>query len=397
MELVKEKYKQTEIGAIPVDWELVKISSLCNVVRGGSPRPAGDPRYFFGDFIPWLTVGSLTNISSSSLYVTTTASKLTLEGSRLSRNLEIGTPIIANSGFSLGIAKILNIECCANDGIAALLNFDVNKNKEFLIYYLNTLTNRLRKVIAIGNDQPNLNTERIGNILIPYPKSKREQDLIVEVLSDVDNYILKLEKLIAKKIDIKQATLNVLFIAKKDWGEYTLENLEKMGYINLSRGKVISQKDIVNKQGNYPIYSSSIHNNGLFGYYGDYDFQEELITWSVDGGGDFFYRPKHKFSVTNVCGVLKVNSNLINCHFLASQLQMLHSKLHFDYTLKAHPSIIRKAYTIVLPKIEEQIQLASLISDMENEIKALRTKLEKYKNIKQGMIQNLLTGKIRLV
>jgi len=75
-------------------------------------------------------------------------------------------------------------------------------------------------------------------------------------------------------------------------------------------------------------------------------FDEELITWSVDGGGNFFYRPKHRFSVTNVCGYMRVDTTKINYAFLAVQLQLLHGRLFFDYTLKAHPSIIRKAYAV---------------------------------------------------
>src|SRR5262249_45279429 len=72
--------------------------------------------------------------------------------------------------------------------------------------------------------------------------------------------------------------------------------------LRLSRGKVISKKDIERSPGAHPIYSSSVTGNGVFGYYGDFMFDEELITWSVDGGGHFFYRPKHRFSVTNDCG-----------------------------------------------------------------------------------------------
>ena len=87
-----------------------------------------------------------------------------------------------------------------------------------------------------------------------------------------------------------------------------LEDLLKKGLVSLDRGRVISSTDLNKKPGNYPVYSSSAQKNGYFGEFGDYDFDEELITWSVDGGGYFFYRPKHKFSVTNVSGILKINN-----------------------------------------------------------------------------------------
>ena len=136
---VKAGYKHTEVGVIPEDWEVKELSQISKVVRGGSPRPAGDPKYFNGSHIPWLTVAALTNISMSQIYVFETESCLTKEGSFQSRILEKGTFIIANSGATLGVAKLLGIKCCANDGIAALIDFDNEVNKEYLVYYINTL------------------------------------------------------------------------------------------------------------------------------------------------------------------------------------------------------------------------------------------------------------------
>ena len=132
MELIElnQTYGTTEVGELPKDWNVATISELSNPVRGGSPRPAGDLRYFNGSFIPWLTVAALTNIPKSRITVTETATCLTEEGSLHSRILEKGTLIIANSGATLGVAKILGIRCCANDGIAALLRTCENRTME---------------------------------------------------------------------------------------------------------------------------------------------------------------------------------------------------------------------------------------------------------------------------
>lgn len=176
----------------------------------------------------------------------------------------------------------------------------------------------------------------------------------------------------------------------------TLGALEKSGMIRLFRGQVISKKAIAALPGSYPIYSSSVKNNGLFGRYGRYMFEEELITWSVDGGGHFFYRPRHKFSVTNVCGYLRVLSSQIDTQYLAYQLQALHSRLQFDYTLKAHPSVIRGAYTLSLPAIEEQRAVAAALRDADNLIDGLERMIAKKQAIKQGMMQQVLTGRTRL-
>jgi type I restriction enzyme S subunit len=99
-------YKQTEAGVIPEDWEVKSANQIGTPVRGASPRPAGDPRYFNGSYIPWLTVAALTNIPASQLVVTETATYLTEEGSLHSRTLSPGALIIANSGATSSYPKI---------------------------------------------------------------------------------------------------------------------------------------------------------------------------------------------------------------------------------------------------------------------------------------------------
>jgi len=178
--------------------------------------------------------------------------------------------------------------------------------------------------------------------------------------------------------------------------KYLIEELEELGLVELSRGNVISKKDIEHIPGNFPIYSSSIKNNGLFGYYGKNMFDEELITWSVDGGGHFFHRPKHKFSVTNVSGYMRLKTKNINYKFLASQLEFLHTKLAFDYQSKAHPSVIRKLYLLSIPSIEEQQKIASLLSAADKEIAIHQNQLTTLKQQKKGLMQQLLTGKKRV-
>src|SRR5712692_4189190 len=137
---ISPPYIQTEVGKIPSDWEIKHLSELSDVVRGGSPRPAGDPRYFDGNFVPWLTVAALTNIPDSEIYVSETVGYLTEEGSKHSRTLESDTLIIANSGATLGVAKILKIKCCANDGIAALVNLSRSVSPRYYAHFIHTKT-----------------------------------------------------------------------------------------------------------------------------------------------------------------------------------------------------------------------------------------------------------------
>lgn len=185
-------------------------------------------------------------------------------------------------------------------------------------------------------------------------------------------------------------------VIPEGWNVLPLRELEKRGVIALSRGKVISKNDIQREPGEYPVYSSSVHNEGLFGRYGRYMLDEELITWSIDGGGHFFHRDHHRFSVTNVCGYMRVDATQADCRFLASQLQHLHGAKSFDYQIKAHPSVIRGEYTVPLPSLLEQRAIAAALSDVDALLAGLTRLIAKKRDLKQAAMQQLLTGQTRL-
>src|SRR5690606_3927571 len=133
------------------------------------------------------------------------------------------------------------------------------------------------------------------------------------------------------------------------------------GTIVLGRGQVISRIEMSKYPGSFPVYSSSVRNQGLFGSYGKYMFHEPLITWSVDGGGHFFYRPPHKFSVTNVSGFMKIDTDRFDYRFVAACLQAQHARLSFDYQSKAHPSVIVNLYELPEVPLSEQQRIALIL------------------------------------
>ena len=119
------------------------------------------------------------------------------------------------------------------------------------------------------------------------------------------------------------------------WQTKKLGELVDEGIVQLTRGDVISKRDIAAYPGSYPIYSSAKENDGMFGRYGKFMFDEPLITWSVDGGGRLFYRPKHKFSVTNVGGVLRIKKlEILNYEYLFYVLSLKHSEIRFDWVTR---------------------------------------------------------------
>ncbi len=169
----------------------------------------------------------------------------------------------------------------------------------------------------------------------------------------------------------------------KELGELELNKI-----LNLGRGKIISQNDLKNCPGEYPVYSSSATKNGEIGKYGKYMFDDERITWSIDGGGKFFYRNHLKYSVTNVCGWIKViNLDELNTKFLFYALINEWVKKKFNYTKKAHPSIIKKEYCIPLPPLEIQQKIVEILdaftelqAELQAELHARRKQYEYYRN-----------------
>ena len=171
---------------------------------------------------------------------------------------------------------------------------------------------------------------------------------------------------------------------------HVIRELEKDATLYMGRGRVISAKDMSNTPGTFPVYSSSALDNGRMGAYGKYMFNQELITWSIDGGGAVFYRRKHRFSVTNVSGYIAVNPEKINCKFLAYAMSLAHSRIKFDYTVKAHPSVIRSLYTMGIPiSLQEQQVIGSFFSRLDNLITLHQRKLELLQNIKKSLLDKM--------
>lgn len=152
----------TDLPPLPEGWVWASVDQLSFVVRGASPRPAGDPRYFGGD-IPWITVGSLT--ADENMFLDSVNQFVTEAGRDASRYIEPETLLLTNSGATLGVPKITRIAGCINDGSVALLELDESRRK-YLYWFLRTQTMKLRATNQ-GAAQPNLNTDIVKRICVP--------------------------------------------------------------------------------------------------------------------------------------------------------------------------------------------------------------------------------------
>ncbi|HBO2993408.1 TPA: restriction endonuclease subunit S [Pseudomonas aeruginosa] len=397
-------------ATLPVDWKIQQLAELGVPVRGGSPRPAGDPRFFNGSYIPWLTVASLTGIPDSQLTVNETATHLTQEGALRSRTLTPGTLIIANSGATLGIAKVLGIQCCANDGIAALLNPLPDIDVRYLAYFINTQTKLLRDVVATGNGQPNLNTGLIGAINIPVPASIIEQRKIANSLTDVDDLIRGFDQLIAKKRDIQQAAMQQLLTGQRrlpgfsgEWevkrfGEVVVCRSERVDprsagrqefcveleHIEARTGRLIGQTVADESSSLKTVFKRK---DVLFGKLRAYQRKYWLAErggvcsteiWALSCDANFLL-PEFLYHTVKTDAFIEVASTAYGTHMPRS-----------DWKVVAQ-------FEVSLPTCEEQAAIASILSDMDTEIATLETRRKKALQLKQGMMQELLTGRIRMI
>ena len=178
----RRKYKEpappdtSDLSVLPQGWIWTTVEQLSNVVRGASPRPAGDPQYFGGN-IPWITVGCLTADTQPYLYSVPTF--VTAAGREKSRYIEPETLLLTNSGATLGVPKITKIGGCINDGIVALLEVDYPL-KLYLYYYLQKLTEQLR-AINQGAAQPNLNTSIVKAIMVPLAPLAEQRRIVARI------------------------------------------------------------------------------------------------------------------------------------------------------------------------------------------------------------------------
>jgi len=259
----------------------------------------------------------------------------------------------------------------------------------------------------------------ISEMLIPTPTIP-EQERIVEALSDVDSMISSLEKLIAKKKAVKQGAMQELLTGKKRLpgfdGEWKHCYLSQLGIFikgsGISRDEsnsgtllAVRYGELYTKHNNYitKFYShisEDVANDAKRIYYGDILFaasgetKEEIgkcaaivSNEEVYAGGDILiFRP----------------FNDLNPLFMGTVLNMPEAqkqraeKGQGDAVVHIHADDLGKM-SFYIPEFEEQTAIASVLSDMDNEIAALEQKLTKTRQVKQGMMQQLLTGKIRLV
>lgn len=182
-------------------WEVKKLGELCEIVRGGSPRPINN--YLGGD-IPWIKIGDAT--TGDDIYLHSTKEYIIKEGLKKTRYIPTGSLIFANCGVSLGFARIITFKGCIHDGWLAMMNIKEEKlGKIFLLKSLNFCTQYFRNNAPEGT-QPNLNTNIMKvfkQILPPLPLQQdfaKRIELIEQQKAQISSTIKDLETLLASRM-----------------------------------------------------------------------------------------------------------------------------------------------------------------------------------------------------
>lgn len=408
MEL-KQGYKMTEIGEIPIDWTVDILGKQADIIRGASPRPIADSKWFSKKSnIGWIRISDITK---SNKYLYSTEQKLSTEGVANSRFVHNGS-LIMSICASIGKPVITKVNSCIHDGFVAFEN--IKMNTEYAYYFLKSYEDEWAKQGQTGS-QMNLNTDIIKNVMLPIPPLD-EQLAIANILSDSDELIVSLEKLIAKKKAIKYGTMQQLMS-----GKYRIEGFCGEWEVKLL-GDLCEIYDGTHQTPNYtvtgfPFYSVENVTNNEFKntkFISGIEHKKLTATYKIEKGDILMTRIGSigvcKYIDWDVNASFYVSLALLKCNKCVNSKYLYYysftNEFQNELELNSLQSAIPKKINlepislikvILPPTIEEQIAVSTILSDMDSEIEALVKKLTKYRIIKQSMIQELLTGRIRLV
>lgn len=389
-------------------WKSKPIRELADIFNGGTPSTT-IPEYWDGNIV-WVVPTDVTGQKNK--YLTSSERKITNKGLMNSAAvlLPIGT-ILLCSRATIGELAIAAEPMTTNQGFKNLVCFTDTDN-EWLYYALQPLKSKMID-LASGSTFLEISKSTLGNIEVLTPTDKSEQHRIATVLSDTDALISTLEMLIAKKRAIKQGAMQELLTGKRRLPGFKDKWVEK---------KVSDFGDVVT--GATPSTIIAEYWNGNIPWVTPTDISvvrdivitERMIT--EDGLSIIRELPANTLLITCIASIGKnailraigasnqqINAIVPNAYYDVNFLYYLF-ELSKTYMLRkagqTATNIISKydfsELTFTVPcSLLEQTAVAAILSDIDSELNALTTKLNKLRHIKQGMMSDLLTGRIRLL
>ena len=364
------------------EWEESTIEKQFELYSGNTPSRIN--KELFNGTINWISSGEL-----KEHYIYSTKERISQEAANNLKLLSVGTFVIAIYGLEAegvrGTGSIIQEPSTISQACMAFTPKGEITN-EFLYSWYKKHGHVIGVKYAQGTKQQNLSYDILEKFKISYPNVK-EQDKLNLFFSLLDKRISTQNKIIDELKKLKVCVRRLIFRTLNcSW--FLLSELEASGDICLKRGNIIPKHEHTDIFC-YPVYSSSVQNGGLMGYNNTYMFNTELVTWSIDGGGNFFYRHKHKFNVTNVSGYMQLNEAKYNYRFVSEILLWQHSFMVFDYQTKAHPSVIRSIYKLPDVSLAEQELIANIFRLLDVKLQNEMTILKQYQQQKQYLLRQM--------
>ena len=405
---VEAGFKQTDVGIIPNDWNVTPLGQqLRRIPTYGINAPAIPFDFRFPTYLRITDItddGRFDEASKASVSHSASASYL----------LEPGDLVFARTGASVGKSYLYN----QSDGELVFAGFLIRVSPdtkrlvpEFLKFYIQSKTYwNWIKTNSMRSGQPGINGREYASLPIPLPPTLAEQEAIAEALSDADALIEALEQLLAKKRQVKQGAMQELLTGKKRLPGFE----KKSGYIQTEVGvipedwqvvtlaKVCRMKsgesitgDNIDQFSEYPCYGG----NGLRGFTnrfthdGKYALigRQGALCGNVLGVSGKFFASEHAVVVTAL--------QQTDIQWLTYVLEDMNLNQYSESSAQPGLSVskILDLPLAIPPTKNEQTAIAEILSDTDTEIAALEEKLVKARQVKQGMMSVLLTGRIRLV
>ncbi|MBV5300962.1 MAG: restriction endonuclease subunit S, partial [Methylococcales bacterium] len=405
---IKQGYKQTEIGIIPEDWESY---SICDVTKQIFLGLTSKVDYVEYNGVPLIRASDISegylNFENVRI-ISYTQHKALTKLRRAKKNY-----VLVSKSGSLGICALVDVEIefSIYESIIAIEPNSLLKSS-FLLSLLrhDAVQNRMTGD-KVGSSVGHLNIEAFRKLKLPIPPLK-EQTAIATALSDIDALIGELDKLIAKKQGIKQATMQQLLTGKKRLagfsGEWEVKRLGEVATFFSGGTPLTSISEYYN--GNIPWITSGDLNTDYI-----YEVTGRISKLGLENSSAKMVKKETLLialygATAGVTAISKINAainqavlaiipNNASVEFLYFKLSYLKNWLILTYTQGGQPNLsadIVKSIEISIPTKEEQTAIANILSDMDAEISQLERRHAKMGELKQGMMQELLTGRIRL-
>lgn len=404
---IPKGYRMRGVGVIPEDWKVEKLGDIIDYVKGFAFK-SSEYRKSGARVIRVSDTDYDSIKDSDEIFIDKVTSHRFKKWSLSENEIIISTVGSKPPMYDSMVGKAVKVDA-EHDG--SLLNQNAVKIKskdnsiyrQFIIYY-NLKTRRyldnIEKIFRGNANQASITLNDLFDFRIAVPQKENEQKAIATALTDIDNLIQSMEKLINKKKQIKQGTMQQLLTGKSILpgfsGKTVMFPLNDI--LELVKGKQLNRSDLSSKE-EYPVINGGIEPSG---YTNKWNATENTVTISEGGNScGYINYLKTKFWSGGHLYTVKLKSSQIEQLYMYQLLKLNESKIMALRVGSGLPNIQKKALyefrVLVMLEIEEQKAITKILSDIDSEIETLEKKLEKLKSIKQGMMQELLTGRIRLV